>query len=148
MLSILNGYKIRETLRINNKNYVVKSQKVYTEKYVSTVSNQSSKRASNVNINTKSYTNINNVTTNMKKDLNPNINLNSSSSQNYVKTIDKRVIRQSSPKAVSGSTSPSVKSKYIIETKKVEVFRKPKNVVENKIVKETNVNTSSSISSN
>ena len=146
MLSILNGYKIRETLRINNKNYVVKSQKVYTEKYVSTVSNQSSKRPSNVNINTKSYTNINNVTTNMKRDLNPNINIHSSSSQNYVKTVDKRVIRQSSPKAVSGSTSPSVKSKYIIETKKVEVFRKPKNVVENKFVKETNVNTSNSIS--
>ena len=146
MLAILNGYKIRETLRINNKNYIVKSQKVYTEKYVSTVSSQSSRRPSNVITNTKSYTNINNVTSNMKRNLNSNVNINSSSSQNYVKTVDKRVIRQSSPKAVSGSTSPSVKSKYIIETKKVEVFRKPKNVVENKFVKETNVNTSSSIS--
>ena len=147
ILAKLNGYKIREKLRLNNKNYVIKSQKIYTEKYVS--SQRSSNRTSS-NINSKSYSNINNATTNMKNNLNPNVNINSSSSQNYIQTIDKRVIRQSSPKAVSGSTSPSVKSKYIIETKKVEVFRKPKNSnnysENNKFVKETNVNTSSSIS--
>ena len=150
ILPILDGYKIRESQKINNKNYVVKSQKVYTERYVSNVSSQSSNRTSNLNgnmnVNSKSYSNINNINTNIKRNLNPNVNINSSSSQNYIQTIDKRVIRQSSPKAVSDSTSPSVKSKYIIETKKVEVFRKPKNYSENKFVKETNVNTSSSIS--
>ena len=150
ILAILDGYKIRESLLTQNKhNYVVKSQKIYTEKYVSS---QSSNRPSTQNFKnsnskyTKSYTNINNVTSNIKQNLNPNTNINSSSSQNYIQTIDKRVIRQSSPKAVSGSTSPSVKSKYIIETKKVEVFRKPKTTTENKFVKETNINTSSSIS--
>ena len=158
ILAILDGYKIRESLFTQNKqNYVVKSQKIYTEKYVSSQSsnrpstqnfkNSNSKYTSNnINLSSKSYTNINNITSNMKQNLNPNANINTSSSQNYIQTIDKRVIRQSSPKAVSGSTSPSVKSKYIIETKKVEVFRKPKNTSENKFVKETKVNTSSSIS--
>ena len=158
MLAILNGYKIRETLFTKNRqNYVVKSQKIYTEKYVSSQSsnrpstqnfkNSNSKYTSNnINVSSKSYTNINNITSNIKKNLNPTTNINNSSSQNYIQTIDKRVIRQSSPKAVSGSTSPSVKSKYIIETKKVEVFRKPKNNSENKFVKETKVNEMSSMS--
>ena len=158
ILAILNGYKIRESLFTKNKqNYVVKSQKIYTEKYVSSQSsnrpstqnfkNSNSKYISNnINTSSKSYTNINNITSNIKKNLNQSTNINTSSSQNYIQTIDKRVIRQSSPKAVSGSTSPSVKSKYIIETKKVEVFRKPKNISENKFVKETNINTTSSMS--
>ena len=48
----------------------------------------------------------------------------------------------------SVSTSPSVKSKYIIETKKVEYYKKPKNMTttESKIVKESNLNTINSIS--
>ena len=104
----LKGYKIRETLRNENrKNYVIKSQKIYTEKYVS---NHSSNRPSyqnlktsnsrsisslnNTNANCKSYTNINTITNNMKKNLSVNLNKNSSSSsQNCIQTIDKRIIR-------------------------------------------------------
>ena len=138
ILAKINGYEIRESFKIDNNNNLVKSQKVYTERYMSTVSSQSSNRTNNVNFNSKSYSKINtNLNTNMKKNLNSNLN-SSSSSQNYAKTFEKRVIRHSSPKAASGSTSPSVKSKYIIETRKVEVFRKPKNSIGNKCVKETN----------
>ena len=159
MLAILNGYKIRDSLFAQNKhNYVIKSQKIYTEKYVSNKNNQplpqdlqnsksfsSLNNYNNLNQSSKSYTNINNVTTTIKRNLNTNIN--SSSSQNYIKTVDKRVVTQSSPRVVqSVSTSPSVKSKYIIETKKVEVFRKPKNYSEVNFVKESNVNTKDSIS--
>ena len=36
------------------------------------------------------------------------------------------------------STSPSVKSKYIIETKKVEIFRKPKKFISTNFVNENN----------
>ena len=160
MLAILNGYKIRESLiSQNKKNYVVKSQKIYTEKYISTNSSnrpstqnfknsnpKSISSLNNANVISKSYTNINNITSNMKKNLSTNVNVNtSSSSQNYIQTIDKRVIRETSPRAVpSSSTSPSVKSKYIIETKKVEVFKKPKNT-ENKFVKEKTSTTMNSM---
>ena len=161
ILDILTGYKIRESLFSQNRNYVVKSQKIYTEKYISNktkplpqdLKSQNSKLYSSLNYtnsinqNSKSYTNINNVTSNMKRNLN-NTNINTSSSQNYIQTTEKRVISQASPLIVqSGSTSPSVKSKYIIETKKVEVFKKPKNTTSStQFVKETNSNTINSIS--
>ncbi len=159
MLAILDGYKIRDSLFSHNqRDYVVKSQKIYTEKYVSNKNNQpmpqdisspqsytSINNINNMNQSSKSYTNINNVTTTIKRNLNTNIK--ASSSQNYIKTIDKRIVTQSSPRVVqSVSTSPSVKSKYIIETKKVEVFRKPKTYSEAKIVKESNVDTINTIS--
>ena len=160
MLAILNGYKIRETLRKqNNQNYVVKSKKIYTEKYITNHNHNSNANEpptynfknpkdytgfsslNNINTGSRSYTNINNVTTTIKRNLNPNINLKTSSSQNYIQTIDKRIITQSSPRMVqSVSTSPSNKSKYIIETKKIEVFRKPKNISETRFVKEGNYN--------
>ena len=160
MLAILNGYKIRETLRKqNNQNYVVKSKKIYTEQYITNQSRNSNPKEpptysfknpkdytvfssmNNINSGSRSYTNINNVTTTVQRNLNPNINLKTSSSQNYIQTIDKRIITQSSPRMVqSVSTSPSNKSKYIIETKKIEVFRKPKNFSESRFVKESNYN--------
>ena len=159
MLAILNGYKIRDTLREQNKNYVIKSQKIYTEKYIS---NQNSEQPSVINsfknsypyinnlnkmTSSRSYTNINNVTSNMNRNLNPNIGLHQSSSQNYIQTFDKRIITQTSPRIVqSESTSPSVKSKYIIETKKVEIFRKPKNFISTKYVNESNYNMTKSMS--
>ena len=162
ILAILKGYEIRESLFSNNSgtgNYVVKSQKIYTEKYTSNRSSNSNQPSSlnfknstksytslnNINTNSKSYTNINNVTSNMKRNLNAT-NINVSSSENFIQTVDKRLISQNSPRgAPSGSTSPSVGGKYIIETKKVEVFRKPKNTSVNKFVKEENINTSTSI---
>ena len=164
ILAILKGYEIRETLfsQNNNGNYILKSQKIYTEKY--TTSNRSSNNSNLGSIpniknsnytslnnikNSKSYTNINNITTTatVRKNLITNTNTtNTSFSPNYMQTVDKRVITQTSPRgAQSGSTSPSVKSKYIIETKKVEVFRKPKNNSINKFVKEENINKSTSI---
>ena len=85
------------------------------------------------NQNSKSYTNINNISSNIKTNLNENKKLTSSSSQKYIQTMSKKVITSSSPHGPqSVSSSPSVKGKYIIETKKVEIFKKPKNYSENK----------------
>jgi len=158
ILAILDGYKIRESLfNQNRQNNVIRTQQIITERNISD-NNQlfpqilkspnafSSLNNINTMNNSKSYTNINNVYTNIKRNLNTT-HMNTSSSQNYIQTIDKRIITQSSPLIVqSVSTSPSVKSKYIIETKKVEVFRKPKNYSATKYVKETNLNTINSVS--
>ena len=155
MMAILDGYKIRESLfGQNSGNYVVKSKKIYTEEYTS--SNRDSNKPSfpnfknsnsytnimnlnNMNTGTRSYTNINNVTTNIKRNFDSNIKLKSSSSQNYIQTIDKRIITQTSPRMVqSVSTSPSIKGRYIIETKKIEVFRKPRMFTDSQFVNEKN----------
>ncbi len=164
MLAILDGYKIRESLFDQNKqNYVVQSQKIFTETFSSEQNQNQNQPISgylrspqtnsytslyhlNNNQNSRSYTNIKNVTTNINRDLNTT-RLNTSSSMNYIRTINKRIINQSSPLLVqSVSTSPSVKSKYIIETRKVEVFRKPKNLSASRFVRESNVNIVNSIS--
>ena len=166
MLAILNGYKIRESLfGQNQKNYVVSSQKIVTETYSSEqnqnqnnpitiakylkspqTNSYSSLYNLNNNQNSRSYTNIKNISTNINRDLNTT-RLNTSSSMNYIRTMNKRIITQSSPIFVqSTSTSPSAKSKYIIETRKVEIFRKPKNLSVNRFVRETNLNEANSIS--
>ena len=112
----------------NNKNVVTSSN---TSSYTNI--NSYSKYSSNnlqKNQNSKSYTNINNIKSNLKSNLNINTNLTSSSSQkNYIQTMSQKNYGQY---LGSNSTSPSVKSKYIIETKKVEVFKRPKNYSANK----------------
>ena len=166
MLAILNGYKIRETLfGKNQKNYVVSSQKIVTETYSSEqnqnqnqpititkylkspqTNSYSSLCNINNNQNSRSYTNIKNISTNINRDINTT-RLNTSSSMNYIRTMNKRIITQNSPLFVQSiSTSPSAKSKYIIETRKVEIFRRPKNLSENRFVRETNLNEVNSIS--
>ena len=73
---------------------------------------------------------IYNRTTNMERNINPNGKINSNSlSNNYIQNIDKKI------KHIS---SNSLKSKNILETRKVEVFRMPKNVSEKRLVKEIN----------
>ncbi len=162
ILAILEGYKIREKLRAQNKNnYTVKSKNVYTEQYMSRYSSNQpviqNLKYSNLqynssfnnlmNTNSRSYTNINDISTSIKKNFNTTSNLNTSSSQKFIQTIDKRIITQNSPRLVqSVSTSPSVKSRYIIETKKVEVFQKPKNYSANKFIKQNGYNAMNSIS--
>ena len=162
ILAILEGYKIREKLRAQNKNnYTVKSKNVYTEQYMSRYSSNQpviqNLKYSNLqynssfnnlmNTNSRSYTNINDISTSIKKNFNTTSNLNTSSSQKFIQTIDKRIITQNSPRLVqSVSTSPSVKSRYIIETKKVEVFQKPKNYSANKFIKQNSYNAMNSIS--
>ena len=70
-----------------------------------------------------------------------NTNIKTSSSQNNIQTMSKKL---EYPKYTgSMSTSPSIKSKYIIETKKVEYFKKPKNYSVNKTM---NTNTLTSMS--
>ena len=67
------------------------------------------------NNNSKSYTNINNLNTN------PGCSTNY-----YFQTMTRKTETKSNNKYPGSlSTSPSAKSKYIIETKKVEIFRKP-----------------------
>ena len=163
IMAILNGYKIRETLfsRHKGKNYIVTSKKVYTEQFSSeqnanhpqiqsfknSQSYSSLNNLNNMKAGSRSYTNINNVTTEIRRNFNTNVNLKSSSSQNYIQTIDKRIITQSTPRIVqSVSTSPSTKGKYIIETKKVEVFQKPKFFTESKFVKESVYNAGNTMS--
>ena len=117
------NYKIN-----NNKNLVTTSN---TSSYTNI--NSYSKYSSNnlqKNQNSKSYTNINNINSNLKSNLNINTNLTSSSSQkNYMQTMSQKNYGQYQG---SVSTSPSIKSKYVIETKKVEVFKRPKNYSANK----------------
>ncbi len=84
ILAILEGYKIREKLRAQNKNnYTVKSKNVYTEKYMSRYSSNQpviqNLKYSNLqynssfnnlmNTNSRSYTNINDISTSIKKKL-------------------------------------------------------------------------------
>jgi len=103
------NYKIN-----NNKNLVTTSN---TSSYTNI--NSYSKYSSNnlqKNQNSKSYTNINNINSNLKSNLNINTNLTSSSSQkNYMQTMSQKNYGQYQG---SVSTSPSIKSKYVIETKK------------------------------
>ena len=157
MLAILNGYRIRESLRNQyNQNYIVKDQNIYSEEVISSKNLKNSNSKSYLNIN-----NLNNMNSNrfmnssssqnyihplneMNQNINfsylsPNMHMMNSNSQNYIQTVNRKVF--TSPRIVqSVSTSPSVKSRYIIETKKVEIFRKPKNYSANKFVKENNYN--------
>ena len=194
ILARLNGYKIREKLRIEKGNgYIIKNREVVREKYYSnnkshkkdystgkniinkidtnknykisnntnrniinsTNSNTSSysninsySNYSNKNLqkikNSKSYTNINSINTRVTKGLNINTNLSTSSSQNYIQSKSKNV-QGYSKYAGSTSTSPSVKSKYIIETKKVEIFKRPENYLSNKTMNQNTYTTMSEI---
>ena len=112
----------------NNKNLVTSSN---TSSY-SNINSYSKYSSNNLNKeqNSKSYTNINSTNSNLKSNLNINTNLTTSSSQkNYIQTMSQKNYGQY---LGSVSTSPSIKSKYIIETKKVEVFKRPKNYSANK----------------
>ena len=152
MLSILKGYKIRDSLRSeNDQNYVVKDQKIYTEEVISNENQQFKKNSSYSNINDYKEYNYNVIKGSSSKNpnyLSPDMHmLNSSSSQNYIQTVNEQVVSQTSPRIVpSVSTSPSVKSRYIIETKKVEIYKKPKNTCEEKYVKESSYRDINSIS--
>ena len=128
-----NNYKI-----VNNKNNINS-----TNSNTSSYSNINSYSNSNFqkNQNSKSYNNINSIKTTVKNNLNINTNIKTSSSQNNIQTMSKKL---EYPKYTgSMSTSPSIKSKYIIETKKVEYFKKPKNYSVNKTM---NTNTLTSMS--
>ena len=103
---------------------------------------------SNTNIqknqNTKSYNNINSISSNFKNNLKINTNMTSSSSQNYIKTMSKQSMDY--PKYVgSVSTSPSIQGKYVIETKKVEVFKRPKNYSASKTMSKNSILSTSEI---
>ena len=161
-LAILNGYKIRESLRLKyRKNNGVKSYKRTLENYSSTQNINAPQN--NIISSTKNYSTLNNVKSSSKsyKDINNiksttyNYKINSSTNtisnvtslkKNYIQTVDKRIITQSPRIAQSGSTSPSMKSKYVIETKKVEVFRKPNDYSSTKFVKKMNTSGMSSMS--
>ena len=77
------------------------------------------------NQNSKSYTN--NINTNQHYHYNSNTSTQGSNI-NYIQTqtITRKSETRSNPQGGSLSTSPSVKSKYLVETKRVEIFRKPK----------------------
>ena len=72
----------------------------------------------------KSYSNINSNTYNTK---------NSNIKNNYIQTITRKTEMQTNPQYPGSlSSSPSDKSRYFIETKKIEIFRKPKSSSDNK----------------
>ena len=169
MLAILNGYKIRESLGLKNSQGYITSQKIYTEEVISGQNENYNLYNDFRNQNSRSYTNINNINRNnfqAQRFLNPsfsqnymhplneiNSNLNMSPDINMMSSsgmLNKHIYIQNSPRIVqSASTSPSVKNRYIIETKKVEIFRKPKNYSERRFIKEsnyTNVDTTNSAS--
>ena len=78
------------------------------------------------NQNSKSYSN--NINSKQPYLYNSNTSTRGSNI-NYIQTqtITRKSETRSNPQCGSLSTSPSVKSKYLVETKKVEIFRKPKN---------------------
>ena len=85
--------------------------------------------------NSKSYSNINNTynsnNTNIKKNLNSN--MQSRGTNYYIQTLTKRTEAKSNMQNPGSlSTSPSVKDRYLVETKRVEIFRKPKCNSDNK----------------
>ena len=157
MLAILNGYKIRESLGLKNSQGYITSQNIYTEEVISG-QNENYNLYDLRNQNSRSYTNINNINKNSfqtQRFLNPsfsqnymhplneiNSNLNMSPDINMMSSsgmLNRHIYIQNSPRIVqSASTSPSVKNRYIIETKKVEIFRKPKNYSERRYFKESN----------
>ena len=80
------------------------------------------------NQNSKSYTNNINTNQHYHYHYNSNTSTRGSNINNIqAQTITRKSETRSNPQCGSLSTSPSVKSKYLIETKKVEIFRKPKN---------------------
>ena len=135
-----NNYKINNN---NNKNNIT-SVKSNTSSYSNiNINSYSSTNNIQKNQNSKSYTNINNINSNVKKNLNINANITSSSSQNNIQTMSKKIEH---PQYIGSiSTSPSIKNKYIIETKKVEYFKKPKNYSVNKTLSKNTVTSMSEI---
>ena len=116
--------------KINNNKNLINTSNSNTSSY-SNINSYSKYSSNNLqkDQNSKSYKNINNINSNLKTNLNINTNLTTSSSQNYIQTMSQKNYAQY---LGSVSTSPSMKSKYIIETKKVEVFKRPKNYSANK----------------
>ena len=120
IIAILKMYKLKKLLQISKNTYRVKIPKEFQDKYNPNISFY----ISNNQINTYRKT------TNTKRKLIPNSNINSSSwSYNFIQNNSKR------SKDITFSTLE--KPKYIIETKKVEAIRKPKNNSKNKLVKKT-----------
>ena len=116
--------------KINNNKNLLNSVNSNTSSY-SNINSYSKYSSTNLqkDQNSKSYTNINNINSNLKTNLNINTNLSTSSSQNYIKTMSQKGYPQY---IGSATTSPSIKGRYVIETKKVEVFKRPKNYSANK----------------
>ena len=92
-------------------------------------SNSSYNNAYSNNTNTTSNTNNNNFRKNQNSKYCYNSNTSTrGSNYNYIQTqtITRKSETRSNPQCGSLSTSPSVKSKYLVETKRVEIFRKPR----------------------
>ena len=143
--NITNKINTNNNYKINNNKTLVNSVNSNTSSY----SNLNSySKYSNTNLqknqNSNSYNNISSIHSNFKKNLNINTNITTSSSQNYIQTKSKQ--SSAYPQYVgSVSTSPSIKSKYIIETKKVEVFQRPKNYSANKTMSKNTITSTSEI---
>ena len=141
------GQKTSSKIEIT-KNYKITNNKNVANSNTSSYSNINSySKYSTTNLqknqNSKSYSNINNINSNVKKNLNINTNLTTSISQNYIQSQAKKSTTGYNQYLGSVSTSPSIKGKYIIETKKVEVFKRPKNYSASKTISK---NTFSSMS--
>ena len=94
--------------------------------------NTNSTTNTNTNINFRKNQNSKSLTNNINSNQHYHYNSNTSSrgsNTNYIQTqtITRKSETHSNAQCGSLSTSPSVKSKYLIETKKVQIFRKPKN---------------------
>ena len=138
----INNIKTKTNININtniNKNNI-NSVNSNTSSYTNI---NSYSKYSNTNLqknqNSKSYTNIKAINSNINNNLKVN-NLTSSSSQQNIQTMSKKYNY-----AGSVSTSPSVKSKYVVESKRVEVFKKPKNYSETKSMSKNTVTSTSEI---
>ena len=128
----------------NNKN-LVNSVNSNTSSY-SNINSYSKYSSNNLqkNQNSKSYNNISSINSNFKNNLKINTNMTSNSSQNLIHTMSKQS-KDYSKYVGSVSTSPSIQGKYVIETKKVEVFKRPKNYSASKTMSKNSILSTSEI---
>ena len=115
--------------------------------------NSYSNNTQNVNFhknhNSNSYTNINYTYNSTNSNMNKNLNINTISrgSNYYIQSMTKKTEAKSNTQNPGSlSTSPSVKSRYLVETKKVEIFRKPKCNSDNKPYRKISKNNNFSFS--
>jgi len=141
-----NKIEINKNYKITSNTNVINSANSNTSSF-SNINSYSKYSSTNLqkNQNSKSYTNINSINSNVKKNLNINTNLTTSTSQNYIQSQSKKTTGY--PQYLGSiSTSPSMKGKYIIETKKVEIFKRPKNYSANKTMSKNTFSSMSEIS--
>ena len=132
--------KIRNKYDYNSNNFKnVYYNSINSNSSFNTNFNSYSNNTHKINIqkyqNSKYYTNTNNTYNSINSNIKKNLNKNTLSrgSNNYIQFMTRKTeAKPNTQNPGSLSSSPSVKSRYLVETKKIEIFRKPKSNSDNK----------------